>query len=345
MDANERFINACYNKPVDRPPVWIMRQAGRYMASYQAVRKQYSFLEVCKTPELACKVTMQPIDQLEPDAAILFSDIMVPMEGMGLGLDFRPGPHLEPPVRTMADVERLKVEGVADTMEYVYDAIRVIKTTLAGRVPLLGFAGSPFTLGCYSVEGTTTRHHHHIKRMMLTEPEVLEGLLGKLADVVAEFLGRQIDAGVQGVQLFDTWGGILNEAQWRRFSLPFAKRVFEALEDRGVPRIFYIQNGAHLLDSIKEMPCEVLSVDWRQPLSKVREIVGPKFALQGNLDPALMTTDPETIRAAVKAYFDELGSAQGIIVNLGHGITPDANVPAAKALVDAVKEFGPKAVQ
>ena len=345
MDATERFINACYGRPVDRPPVWIMRQAGRYMASYQAVRKENTFLEVCKTPELACKVTMMPIDQLEPDAAILFSDIMVPMEGMGLGLDFRPGPHLEPPVRSMADVERLQVEGVADTLEYVYEAIRVIKDALNDRVPLLGFAGSPFTLACYSVEGTSTRHHHHIKKMMLTEPEVLEALLGKLADVVSDFLGRQIDAGVQGVQLFDTWGGILDEASWRRFSLPFAKRVFEALEDRGVPRIFYLQNGAHLLDSLKEMPCEVLSVDWRQPLSKVREAVGPKFALQGNLDPALMTTDPETIRAAVKAFFDELGSAQGIIVNLGHGITPDANVPAAQALVDAVKEFGPRAAQ
>ena len=180
---------------------------------------------------------------------------------------------------------------------------------------------------------------------MLTQPEVLEALLGKLADVVAEFLGKQIDAGVQGVQLFDTWGGILDEASWRRFSLPFAKRVFEALEDRGVPRIFYIQNGSHLLHSIKEMPCEVLSVDWRQSLSEVRRIVGPKFALQGNLDPALMTTDDATIRAAVKAFFDDLESTQGIVVNLGHGITPDATLPAAQALVNAVKEFGPKAAK
>jgi uroporphyrinogen decarboxylase len=345
MDATERFLNACYGRPVDRPPVWIMRQAGRYMSTYQAVRKQHSFLEVCKTPELACKVTMMPIDQLEPDAAILFCDIMVPMEVMGLDLDFRPGPHLEPPVRTMGDVDALKVDGVCDDLGYVYDAIRVIKKTLNDRVPLLGFAGSPFTLACYSVEGSTTRHHHHIKKMMLTQPEVLEALLGKLADVVAEFLGKQIDAGVQGVQLFDTWGGILDEASWRRFSLPFAKRVFEALEDRGVPRIFYIQNGSHLLHSIKEMPCEVLSVDWRQSLSEVRRIVGPKFALQGNLDPALMTTDDATIRAAVKAFFDDLESTQGIVVNLGHGITPDATLPAAQALVNAVKEFGPKAAK
>jgi uroporphyrinogen decarboxylase len=345
MDATERFLNACYGRPVDRPPVWIMRQAGRYMDTYQAVRKQHSFLEVCKTPELACKVTMMPIDQLEPDAAILFCDIMVPMEVMGLDLDFRPGPHLDPPVRTMRDVEALKVDGVCDELGYVYDAIRVIKDTLNQRVPLLGFAGSPFTLACYSVEGSTTRHHHHIKKMMLTQPEVLEALLGKLADVVAEFLGKQIDAGVQGVQLFDTWGGILDEANWRRFSLPFAKRIFESLEDRGVPRIFYIQNGSHLLHSIKEMPCEVLSVDWRQSLSEVRRIVGPKFALQGNLDPALMTTDTETIRTAVKAFFDDLDSTQGIVVNLGHGITPDATLPAAQALVNAVKEFGPKAAK
>ena len=345
MDANERFINACYGKPVDRPPVWIIRQAGRYMASYQAVRKQHSFLEVCKTPELACKVTMMPIDELEPDAAILFSDIMVPMEGMGLSLDFRPGPVLDPPVRTMADVDKLTVEGVENTLDYVYAAIREIKRALDGRVPLLGFAGSPFTLACYSVEGSTTRHHHHLKHMMLTQPEVLEALLSKLADVVAAFLRRQIEAGVQGVQLFDTWGGILSDKQWRRFSMPYARRVFESLEDLGVPRIFYIQNGAHLLASVKELPCEVLSVDWRQPLAQVRELVGSRFALQGNLDPALMTTDPETIRNAVRVFFDELGSAQGVIVNLGHGITPDASVPAAKALVDAVKEFGPKAVK
>jgi uroporphyrinogen decarboxylase len=345
MDATERFINACYGRPVDRPPVWIMRQAGRYMASYRAIRKEHSFLEVCRTPELACDVTMMPIDQLEPDAAILFCDIMVPMEFMGLALDFRPGPVLEPPVRTAAAVEALKVEGVADALGYVYAAIDRIKTELDGRVPLLGFAGAPFTLACYCVEGGTTRHHHHVKKMILETPEVFEALLDKITQVVIDFLGKQIDAGVQGIQIFDTWGGILNEKDWRRFSLPYSTRVFEALASKNVPRIHYLQNGAHLLGALRELPCEVLSVDWRQPLLEVRRQVGDRFALQGNLDPALMVSDPATVRAAVKAFFDDIGAAPGIIVNLGHGITPDANLPAAKALVDAVKEFGPRSAQ
>jgi uroporphyrinogen decarboxylase len=342
MDPTTRFLNACRRLPVDRPPVWIMRQAGRYMASYQAVRKQHTFLEVCRSPDLACEVAMMPIDQLDVDAAILFSDIMVPLEPMGIGIDFNPGPILDPPVRTRKQVDALRVDGAADEVDYVYAAVRKIKDTLAGRVPLLGFAGSPFTLATYAIEGGTSRHHHELKRMVYDEPATLEALLSKIAQVITPYLRKQIEAGCDAVQLFDTWGGILNLAQWRRFSLPFAKAVMDGLADTGVPIIFYIQNGTHLWPALRELPCEVLSVDWRQSLRQVKRETEGRYAIQGNLDPGVLRASSEVIQRQVAEMIASFGPDPGLIVNLGHGITPDVTVEAAKALVDAVKEVGPR---
>ena len=341
MDATERFLRACRRQPVDRPPVWLMRQAGRYQASYQAVRRRASFMELCRTPALASQVTVAAVDELGVDAAIVFSDILVPFEPMGLqvGFDDR-GPHVGPPIRDLAAVERLRTSGVADELGYVYDAVRLIKTTLGGRVPLLGFSGAPFTLASYAVEGGSSRNHHELKRLMYAEPETLERLLDRLATVVSAHLRCQIEAGCDAVQLFDTWGGLLTEAQWRRFSLPYTARVLSELSDLDAPTIHFALDAAHLLDALAELPCQVLSVDWRQPLDLVAARVGDRFALQGNIDPAVLRAPRPVIERAVAETLEAWGSRPGLIVNLGHGITPDVTVEAARALVDAAKTLG-----
>ncbi|PIE18746.1 MAG: uroporphyrinogen decarboxylase [Proteobacteria bacterium] len=343
MDPTERLLAACRRQPVDRPPVWIMRQAGRYMASYRAVRARASFMELCRTPRLACDVTLMPIDQLGVDAAILFSDILVPLEGMGLEVYFdSKGPHVSPPARTAADVEGLRVEGAADAVGYVYDAVALIKRELDGRVPLLGFAGAPLTLATYAVEGGTTKHKHELLRLLYDAPEALHALLGKLTDVVIDYLGRQVDAGADAVQVFDTWGGQLTLEQWRLFSQPYTARIFEALRAKDVPTIHYALGGAHLLEGLAELPCDVLSVDWRQPLSYVRQRTGGRYALQGNVDPGVLRACPDVIHGAVRACLEDFGRNPGHILNLGHGITPDVTVDAARSFVEAARAIGPE---
>lgn len=341
MDRRTRFLNACRRLPVDRPPVWIMRQAGRYMPTYRAVRKEVTFLELCRSPQLACDVTMMPIDQLDVDAAILFSDILVPLETMGLDVDFNPGPHISNPVRDGAAVDALRVEGAADGLGYVYDALSTIKKALPEDVPLLGFAGAPWTLATYAIEGGTSRNHHEIKRMMYADPGALSALLDKLVEVVIEYCKRQVAAGAEAIQLFDTWGGILTVEQWKRFSGNYTQRIFEGLADQGVPLVHYVKDGAHLYDALTALPCDVLSVDWRVPLGHVREATNNRYALQGNIDPGILTAGTEHIRTAVKNCLESYGPGPGHIVNLGHGITPDVSVQAAKDLVQAVKDFGP----
>lgn len=341
MDATERFLKVCRREEVDRPPVWLMRQAGRYMSTYQAVRKRVSFMELCRSPELCTEVAMMPIDQLGVDAAILFSDILVPLEPMGAKVFFDgKGPHVEPPVRSVADIERMRSTGVADDVGFVYEALSQIKTALGGRAPLLGFSGAPWTLATYLVEGGTSRNHHNLRELMYAEPEALELLLDKLTTVIIEYLRHQIDAGADAVQIFDTWGGALTEAQWRRFSGRFTKRVFEALADTGVPRIHFVQGGAHLLAATAELPCEVLSVDWRQPLEEVLRVTGGRYALQGNMDPGVLRAPAAVIGSEVRAVMDSYGSGPGHIMNLGHGITPDVTVDAARAMVDSAQSHG-----
>ena len=341
MDPTERLLRACRREPVDRPPVWLMRQAGRYQASYQAVRSKVSFMELCRSPDLCCRVTVQAVDELGVDAAILFSDILVPLESMGVEVSFRNGPCVEPAARTVEAIDGLRVEGVAESVGYVYDAVRTIRQALAGRVPLLGFSGSPWTLASYLVEGGSSRHLHELKRLMYEEPAALERLLSKLASVVIDYLRMQIDAGVDAVQIFDSWGGALAEPEWRQFSGRFTQEVLTALRDTGTPRIHYINGGGHLLEATAELDCEVLSVDWRTPLSEVAQRTGGRYALQGNLDPAILRASPEVIRAGVQQTLDSYGNRPGLVFNLGHGITPDATVGAAQALVKAVHDLGP----
>ena len=340
MNPTQRFLNACYGKPVDRPPVWLMRQAGRYMDTYQAVRKRVSFMELCRTPELACEVTMMPIEQLGVDAAILFSDILVPLEPMGVKVWFDGGPQIAPAVRSVADIDKLRAEGVADDVGYVYEAIGLIRKSLASAgLPLLGFSGSPWTLASYLVEGGTSRNHHELKRLMYAEPEALHRLLDKLATVVSAYLRRQVEAGVNAVQIFDTWGVLLDRPTWEEFSGQYTARIMRELADLGVPLIHFAK-GTHLLDAVSALPCDVVSVDWTVSLASLREALGEGRGIQGNIDPALMRAPDDVIERAALRCLEDHGPGPGHIVNFGHGITPDANVHAARHLVQAIQSQG-----
>ena len=339
---NDRFLRALLKQPVDVTPIWMMRQAGRYLPEYRATRaKAGDFVSLMKNPELACEVTMMPIEQLGVDAAILFSDILVPLEPMGVKVWFDGGSQLDPPVRSPADVDRLRVEGVEDDVGYVYEAIGLIRKAIDGQqLPLLGFSGSPWTLASYLIEGGTSRNHHELKRMMYAEPAALHALLDKLARVVSAYLRRQIEAGVHAVQIFDTWGVLLDAPRWQAFSGDYTARIMRELADCDVPIIHYAK-GTHLLESVAALPCDVVSVDWTVDLQGVRGLVGRDRGIQGNIDPAVMRAPDEVIDDAVKRCLDNHGPAPGHIVNFGHGITPDANVGSAKRLVDAVKAYGP----
>lgn len=331
------FLRACRREPVERRPVWIMRQAGRYLPDYRELRQQVDFLDLCKTPELAARVTLQPVDILEVDAAILFADILLPLEAMGASLRFEEGrgPVLPEPVRGVEDLSRLRAPDVAATLGYVFEAVRLVRRELAGRVPLIGFGGTPWTLAAYLVEGGTSKSFGRLLGWSYRDPAGLARLLDLLGRVSADYLDGQVEAGAQVVQLFDTWGGLLSLERWRRLALPALAPIFERLQGR-VPLIYYVNAGAHLLPALRELPVEVLSVDWRLPLDEVRRLVGHAKVLQGNLDPAVLLSTPEIVERAVIELLHR-GGRGGHIVNLGHGILPDTPVDNARAFVDAAK--------
>lgn len=315
-----------------------MRQAGRYLPEYRAIRAKADFLTLCKTPELAAEVTIQPVDILGVDAAILFADILLPLEAMGAELLFvkGDGPTFPNPVRTREDVARLGQPDVHETLGYVFEAMRLVRRELDGRVPVLGFGGTPWTLAAYLVEGGGSKHFEHLLAWSYADPEGLAVLLEKIADVSIAYLSGQIEAGAQALQLFDTWGGLLDLERWRTIALPPLRKVAEAVKGR-VPLIYYINGGAHLLPGMKELPVDVLSVDWRKPLPEVRETVGPRV-LQGNLDPAALLAPIPEIERRAEALLAQ-GSGGGHIVNLGHGILPMTPVENAKAFVQAVQRL------
>lgn len=343
MEPIERFLKACRREPVDRPPVWLMRQAGRYMASYQEVRKRVSFMELCRSPELVSEVSRMPLEQLGVDACIVFSDILVPLEALGRRFALEQGgPSIDPPVRSADELDEASIEAVPDRIGFVYDGIRRLRRDLDDATPLLGFVGSPWTLASYLVEGGSSRHHHTLKRWSYVDPDGLERLLERLSRVTAAHMRAQIEAGCDAIQLFDTWGGLLDADRWRRFSGRYSARALEHVADTGVPRIHYLLGGAHLLEEMAELPCEVLSVDWRVPLGEVRRRVGDRHALQGNLDPAALCTPGEVVVEETRRMLEEYGDQPGLVANLGHGVTPDASVDSARAFVDAVKRFGPE---
>jgi uroporphyrinogen decarboxylase len=341
---NDLFLRACRREPVERTPIWMMRQAGRYLPSYQALRRRHSFRELCETPSAAAEAALQPVEELEFDAAILFSDIMVPVQAMGLEVEFDPGPKLARPVRTAADAARLRVPDPAKTMPVVAEAIAETNRRLAGRVPLIGFAGAPFTLAAYVVEGGGSKSWSHLLGMMHGDPETLLALQSLLADTVIAYLEMQIAAGAHAVQLFDSWAGLLSDESYRRFELPFVKRIASAIEKRRVPFILYANGGAHLLAAMKESGATVLSVDWRLGLDRVRAIVGDGVALQGNLDPCALHAPDAALRELVADVLRRAGPV-GHVFNLGHGIHPEAPLSGVRAMVRAVRELSSAAAR
>jgi len=343
---NDRFLRALLKQPVDVTPVWMMRQAGRYLPEYKATRAQAGdFMSLCKNAELACEVTLQPLERFELDAAILFSDILTIPDAMGLGLYFEEGegPRFKKTVRTEQDVADLPVPNAASDLDYVMNAVRTIRAALGGRVPLIGFSGSPWTLATYMVEGGSSKDFRTIKRMMYAQPEVLHALLDKLADSVIDYLNQQILAGAQAVQIFDTWGGVLSTQHYQAFSLNYMKKIVAGLikehDGRAVPSILFTKNGGQWLELIAEAGANAAGLDWTIEIGDARKRVGDKLTLQGNMDPSVLYSSPAAIRAEVARILESFGAGEGHVFNLGHGIALDADPDHAKVFVDAVHEL------
>ncbi|MCA9679973.1 MAG: uroporphyrinogen decarboxylase [Kofleriaceae bacterium] len=339
------FLRACRRQPVERTPIWMMRQAGRYLPSYRAVRERHTFLEMCRTPELACEVTLQPIDQLGFDAAILFSDILITLPAMGLEVTFpEKGPKIEGPVRDHAAIKRLAVPDPTAELGYVLEAVRQIRGALAGRVPLIGFAGAPFTMMTYAVEGGGSKDYTHTKQLIFGDPEAAHDLLDRLARTCAGFLEAQVAAGAQAVQMFDSWAGILSPQDFREFALRWATRVIDLLRasptwrDGGVPIIYFVNGCAPYLADYASSGADVLGVDYRVDIGAVRARVGDGVALQGNMDPGALFLPPEQIRARVADVLARAGRV-GHVFNLGHGVMPQTDPAHVRAMVEAVKEL------
>lgn len=333
---NNRFLDACWGKPVDRTPVWLMRQAGRYLPEYMAVRSKCSFLELCKTPELAAEVTIQPVDILGVDAAILFSDILTPVEPMGLKLDFVPGPVFDNPVRTMADVERLRIPDPETDVPYVLQAIRILRRELAGKVPLIGFGGAPFTLACYMVEGKGSKDWATIKRMMYAAPDVYAALMEKVTMMDMEYLNAQIKAGAQAIQIFDTWGGILSPVDYEKYVLPYTTKLINGLNRTETPIIHFVKGSGTMLSTVQKAGGDVMGLDWHINLGTARDILGSQVAVQGNLDPTVLYAPKEVIEQEVQRVLDENANRPGHIFNLGHGILPTVPPEHAIHMVETV---------
>ncbi len=343
---NDRFLRALLRQPVDKTPVWMMRQAGRYLPEYLATRaKAGSFLNLCQTPELACEVTLQPLARFDLDAAILFSDILTIPDAMGLGLYFTEGegPQFERPLKTAADIKALTVPDMAEKLSYVLDAVSLIRRELHGRVPLIGFSGSPWTLATYMVEGGSSKNFSLIKALMYQQPALAHQLLAVLADAVSAYLNAQIAAGAQAVMIFDTWGGVLTTADYQSFSLAYMQRIVNNLtkEQDGlrVPAILFTKGGSLWLQAMADTGCDALGLDWNINIGQARQQVGNKVALQGNLDPCVLYASPERIRAEVGKILADYGQGSGHVFNLGHGIHPQINPEHAKAMIDAVHEL------
>ncbi len=339
---NDRFLRALRRQRVDRTPIWMMRQAGRYLPEYRATRAEAgSFLDLCKNAELACEVTLQPLRRYPMDAAILFSDILTVPDALGLGLYFEEGegPRFRRTVRSEADLATLNAIRADDDLGYVMDAVRTIRRELGGAVPLIGFSGSPWTLATYMVEGGSSKDFARAKGMAYDQPELMHRLLSLLADAVADYLNAQVRAGAQALQIFDTWGGSLSAAAYREFSLKYMQRVISQLEDRSVPVIVFTKGGGQWLEAIADCGADCVGLDWTTDIGVARRQVGERVALQGNMDPAVLLASPARIREEVGAILAAYGHGPGHVFNLGHGITPAVNPDHVTAFVDAVQEL------
>ena len=343
---NDRFLRALLKQPVDVTPVWMMRQAGRYLPEYRATRtKAGSFMDLCKNPELACEVTIQPLERFPLDAAILFSDILTVPDAMGLGLRFAEGegPIFDRPVRTAADVDKLFVPDPEGELKYVMDAVRTIRRELDGRVPLIGFSGSPWTLATYMVEGGSSKEFAHVKGMLYDQPALMHKLLDVTAQAVTQYLNAQVDAGAQALMIFDTWGGALTPRDYQEFSLRYMAQIIAGLkreaDGRRVPVVLFTKGGGLWLEAMAEAGADALGLDWTVDIGAARRRVGAKVALQGNMDPCVLYASPERIRAEVAAILAAYGQGSGHVFNLGHGIHQHVNPEHAAAFVEAVHQL------
>lgn len=341
---NDTFLRALLRQPTEYTPLWLMRQAGRYLPEYRATRERAgSFLALAKNPEMACEVTLQPLERYKLDAAILFSDILTVPDAMGTGLYFAEGegPKFERPVRSKADVDALPVPDVADTLGYVTDALSRVRTELNGRIPVIGFCGSPWTVATYMVEGGSSKNYSVIKKMMFQAPDVLHMLLDKLTETTTAYLDAQVRAGAQALMIFDTWGSALSGPCYREFSLRYMARLVETVNrnsDHYVPLVLFTKGGGGWLEDMAATGCDALGCDWTVNLGDARRRVGDKVALQGNLDPGALYGTPESVRKSAQAVLDDFGDADGHVFNLGHGIHPTIDPANVEALVNAVHE-------
>jgi uroporphyrinogen decarboxylase len=346
---NDRFLRALLKQPVDVTPVWMMRQAGRYLPEYRASRaKAGDFMSLCMNPAFACEVTLQPLERYPLDAAILFSDILTVPDAMGLGLYFETGegPRFKKTVSTLADIEALPIPDAQKDLGYVMDAVSTIRRELNGRVPLIGFSGSPWTLATYMVEGGSSKDFRKSKAMLYDNPQAMHLLLDKLAQSVTAYLNGQILAGAQAVQIFDSWGGSLSAAAYQEFSLAYMRKIVSGLirehDGRKVPVILFTKGGGLWLESIADAGADALGLDWTCDIGEARRRVGSKVALQGNMDPTVLYANPQAIRQEVSNILSRYGSGTGHVFNLGHGITPEVDPANAGVFIEAVHEMSAK---
>lgn len=341
MSRSDRFLRACRKQEVDTTPIWIMRQAGRYLPEYRSLRSRHSFMTLCKTPELAVEVTIQPVRRFELDAAIIFSDILLPLEGLGLEVSFAEGkkPTVNPPIRTASDIHRLSPFNPEEHMSYLLEAIALARRGLRGKVPLIGFSGAPFTLATYMIDPDAGGNQLHLKSLMYREPVVFDLLLEKLTDMLIAYLNAQIARGAQAVQVFDTWAGTLSTADYREYVLPHMIRLFSAL-DPSVPRIFFAVGASHLIRLMEKTGCDVLGIDWRLPLDEAWGLAQFRPAIQGNLDPLALFGSHQYLTSRVRDILSKVGTRRGHIFNLGHGILPSTPIDSVALLVDLVHRSG-----
>jgi len=334
------FLRACNKQPVERTPVWMMRQAGRYLPEYRAVRERCDFLTLCRTPELACEVTLQPIRRFGFDAAVIFSDILISLEPLGFGVVFgEKGPSIAKPVRRGGDVPEGLPTDFEQRVAFVYESIALVRDELPAEVPVIGFAGAPFTLASYLIEGGGSKSYAATKTFFYHQPEAAHRLLGLLADTVSVHLLNQVNAGAGAIQVFDSWAGCLSEVEYRVWALPYVQRILSALAGAGVPRILFTLNAAHLCGALAEVDAEVLGIDWRTPMRQAFDRLGDRFALQGNLDPTVLLGTPRQVIAETGNVLSGVGGRRGHIMNLGHGILPATPIANVEAFVQAVREF------
>lgn len=341
---NDTFLRACRGEKVEYTPVWLMRQAGRYLPQYQAVRANVDFLSLCKTPELAAEVTLQPVEILGVDAAILFSDILIPVEAMGMSLEFpeKYGPTLSEPIRNKSAVDRLIVPDTEDDTPFIIETIKILREKLKNKVPLIGFSGAPFTLATYMIEGGSSKNFIHTKKMMFQNNRLFNYLMDKLTLTVISYLSAQIRAGVQAVQIFDTWAGVLTPFDYKEAVLPYVKKAISELKKEGVPIIYFANDCAGKLKEIRKSGADVIGIDWKIDIGDAIKNLGKKVVVQGNLDPCALFLSREEIEERVKDILWKGEAAKGHIFNLGHGILPETPVENAIALVEAVHKYSHK---